>query len=545
MLKNDLERMDIEFKDSDVILGKNLLTNANYLNSSRSLMLGNQLDQVVPLEHTEIPLYYTNYEYIVGKYSSSYFKSDSNFKVIHKISKFPSKPNAIYILVVYNNDTGMYDVIERKPGERLTETYGYKYNNDIIDSIEENDVIKKNDVLYHSTSFNNKLQYGFGVNAVTMYTTDPMTIEDAIVISKSLANKLTSVEYDIVRIPLNDNDILINYMGDRHKYKAFPDIGDSVKNSIIAVRRRIAYSQALFDLKEENMRKILTTDTEYYVPFAMDTVVDINVYCNKDEDQLNRNKYNEQIMNYYDNEQDYYKQIVEVLEPIIEKGNYTDELGFIYTNAKKIINPNIKWKDDSNKVFGNIILEFVVEKKVPVVVGSKLSGRQGDKGIISEIRDDDKMPITEHGVRVEQIVNILGVGNRLNPAQLNEIEGNFISGEIIRKINATDSMELKEWLLFEYLNTIVKGYGDKVKRWYDDLSDVDREGFFENFKHGGKIYLEEPPMYGNTGILDFEEVYDKFKIKPVNVYVEKFGRMIKLLKPFIVAEKYIIKLKHH
>ena len=48
-------------------------------------------------------------------------------------------------------------------------------------------------------------------------------------------------------------------------YKSFPDIGEEVKDSIIAVKRRISYAQAPFELKEENMTKILSTDEPFYV----------------------------------------------------------------------------------------------------------------------------------------------------------------------------------------------------------------------------------------------------------------------------------------
>ena len=59
------------------------------------------------------------------------------------------------------------------------------------------------------------------------------------------------------------------------------------------------------------------------------------------------------------------------------------------------------------------------------------------------------------------------------------------------------------------------------------------------------IYIEQPPMYGNITFEQLEYIYDKYKIKPVNAYVKAFGKMVKIRRPVVAAEKYTIKLKHH
>ena len=50
-----------------------------------------------------------------------------------------------------------------------------------------------------------------------------------------------------------------------------------------------------------------------------------------------------------------------------------------------------------------------------------------NKGVITLIEDDDKMPVNEYGERAEVLLNPLGVINRLNPAQLQEVYINFMS----------------------------------------------------------------------------------------------------------------------
>lgn len=543
--KQQLEKIDKQFYGSDEILGKNLLTMANHLNSSRAFMFSNMLDQIVPLEETEIPYVHTGHEKLIGKYSCAIERAKSNYEVVSKIVKFPNSPNSIYTLVVYDKTNDTYDVIERKPGEKLTETYGYKYANK-MDKYEPGDKIKKDSVLYHSTSYSEDGElWGYGKNALVIYTLDPMTIEDPIRFRKGFADSLVSIEYDVVRIGLNDNDLLINLYGDRNNYKSFPDIGEHVKNATIAARRRITYSSALFDLKESNMRKILSTDTPFYVPFAKDTIVDINVFCNNPEG-INDAKYNTQIKYYYDCEIEYYKQIKDALEPIIETSsdNYTNKLSYLYSKVKDILDPEVKWKDVNNRVFNNVIIELLVEKRVGTVKGSKYAGRYGNKGVISSITPDEEMPVTEDGRVIDVVINLLGVGNRLNSGQLNEVELNFQAEEIRKMMESTTDKYTQERLLFDFLDIVSKDYSKDLQTWYYNLSEEEQEEFIQN-TIDDHIYIEQPPMYNNAGFKEICEVYDTFGIKPINVYVHKFGRMIKLMTPMVVGHQYMIKLKHH
>jgi DNA-directed RNA polymerase subunit beta len=61
-----------------------------------------------------------------------------------------------------------------------------------------------------------------------------------------------------------------------------------------------------------------------------------------------------------------------------------------------------------------------VKSTVVAKVGDKLSGRYGDKGVISEIIPDDEMPVAADGRSTELLLNPLGIISRTNPAQMVE-----------------------------------------------------------------------------------------------------------------------------
>ena len=194
-------------------------------------------------------------------------------------------------------------------------------------------------------------------------------------------------------------------------------------------------------------------------------------------------------------------------------------------------------------MFNNIILEIIVEKEVPVVIGSKLCGRYGDKGVVSVIEKDENMPIFD-GKPVECVVDINGVGGRLNPGQLIEIELNFLGDEIRKYMKEADDKNIKEWYLFEFLKEINEDGYNKLIKWYNDLSYEDQVEFLHDCEVNN-IYKEQPAMFGNAGLKEIMNVYDRFNIKPRSAYIKRFGKKVKIMNDVVIGEKYIVKLKHH
>lgn len=63
----------------------------------------------------------------------------------------------------------------------------------------------------------------------------------------------------------------------------------------------------------------------------------------------------------------------------------------------------------------------VVKATAVMQVGDKMSGRYGDKGVVSAIVPDDEMPTDKNGLPFEVLLNPQGIHTRTNPAQI--IEG--------------------------------------------------------------------------------------------------------------------------
>ena len=536
LLAQELNEKNIEYDHKDDFLGVDILTLPNKVDACRGTMFGNMLQQAVCINKAEPPKVFTRYENQVGKYSSSYLKSDSDYKVIAKIKKFEFS-NEFYLLLVQNIKTGVYDLIERKIGEKLTESYCYLNDNTEIDKLKIDSKIKKGKILYHSLNFDDNMNYSYGLNAKACYLIDNDTIEDAIVVSESFSKRMSSNYMHEVAFNINPNDLLINLYGNDTEYKSFPDIGEETKGKLLTVLRRISYDSALFDLKDEQLRSVnYSSDRIFY---AKGKLIDIDIYCNADIESLKENEYNSQIIKYLEQQNNYYKRIVELLKPIVEskKEKYTNNVSYMYRRSKDILNPNVKWRNDKTD-FDHIFIVFRVLEEINLHVGSKIANRFGGKGVISKIIPDDMMPISEDGTRAEIILNALGVCNRLNSAQLYEHEINFISDNIVKdmkKMKFNDAVKF----FFEYIKEVNPVQYESLKNYFNNLEKDDKKNFIKEILKNG-IYIHQPPFWDNLNFEGMKKLYKKYGYKPYKVFIE--GKKVE--NGLIIADEYMIKLKH-
>ena len=66
------------------------------------------------------------------------------------------------------------------------------------------------------------------------------------------------------------------------------------------------------------------------------------------------------------------------------------------------------------------LAKVYIAQKRKISIGDKMSGRHGNKGIVSIIVPEEDMPFTEDGQTVDIILNPLGVPSRMNLGQLYE-----------------------------------------------------------------------------------------------------------------------------
>lgn len=370
------KRLD-EIKGNSFLAERIMCAHADKDNSNRAVMWCSHFQQAPVLTNTdpesgeyngEFPLVFSDFENQVGKYSSGYRQSESDYKVLGKFVR--NKYN--YFLFVYNYKTKEYDAIERNEAYHITEKYGYK-NENYIDELEKGDKIEEESILSANTSYDDYMNLCFGRNVkAVFYSFDDMTHEDAIVISKPAAKKFAYYAVHTPRININTNDILLKLYDHG---KCFPDIGEDVNDDqILLCRRRNEYDTMLTNLRDLTTYK--QGDTPYY---CKGKVVDIKVYCNNDVEKLRLLPYYRQIVKYIDMETKYNERVVECLEDIVEQNpeKCSDNLISIYNNCKMRLDEGNYYEFENNK-FDNVVIEFTIMEYKKLTKGCKLTGQCGE-----------------------------------------------------------------------------------------------------------------------------------------------------------------------
>lgn len=542
-LREELLAADERLKDSLSLLGMTMLTQPAYNNSMRAVMFTSHLRQFVNLIHPHFPGVFTNGENVVGKHSSGYKKAKHDTTIYKKVVKYGDivENPFVYTLFIFDEKKQRYDIWERKDAENLTEVFGYQNNNEIIDNLEEGDFVPKDTVVYRSTSYDDSMNYGYGQNVPIMFTTEPYTSEDACVISESFAEEMTSIEMNEVPIGINHNGFLLNLYTDGEIYKPLPDIGEFASGEL-AVKRTLETNQMLVDFKDSSLNRISDSDVSYY---KSGQIIDIDVYCNNED--LEDNPFNEQIVKYLNSQTKYYQEIYDTCEEIMHSGyKYSKNLEYKFKRARDFLNGKAKWKDDT--VFGNLLLTITVKNTIPLQIGQKLAGRSGNKSVISEIRPDDEMPYyyndSGEKVIIKVLYNILGIINRTTAFPLYEISMNFIGKKVQQQMIKVKKKKAQEKLLFDIIHDINEKQAKEMRETYDSLTEEQQEAYLYSCMYE-RIYFNWEPMW-ETKPMFFRllEIYDKYDfLTPYDMYINKWGREIKLLNPSFIGEMYMLKLK--
>lgn len=370
-----MQKEEARLKSPEQMLGKCLdqpFTTAN--SGSRKILYSTQKEHALPLLNPEVPIIQTGYENRFGDYSSSIIKMNDDYEVLANIPKFSRNPKHHYHLIIRNKRTNQLDLLTRVSYKHLTESYGYLYDNSVIDKLDIDYTIRKGEIVRSSKAYDRYMNRCDGVNLTTAYICRDKTMEDGIQISESAALKLASPLISVIQIQLNDNDIILNLYGNDNEYLGLPYVGEKVKDGIICAIRRENTDDSLYTQSREMLKRILMSDTKYLASGDVE-VIDLNIYSNNPESLRERHS-NNQLNYYYEDKQRYMYDIIRTVESLKAKG-YNDlsyDLERLYIESKREFGGIEFMKDKSYS--GTIVEITILERNIPTV-GDKISNRYG------------------------------------------------------------------------------------------------------------------------------------------------------------------------
>lgn len=505
-----------DIKDHSFLAEELLIPFLNKNSGNRINMFDSHSGQLMVPLFGETPNVFTRFENQIGTYSSGY-KSVNSDKKLLKIFEFNDNRK---LLLLLDKKTKELDIVEFNRYVNLTEYFGYE--NFINDEIEESCKIEKDDWIYRNGMYDEQLNFQYGLNYRAVFMPfKGLTFEDAIVITKSAAQRGSHTQVEVFDIMLNANDVLMAV----HNGKQLLNVGDTIENGILAVQRRLDKSSVLSTFKDNNLTRILPSDQKY---ITNGEIADIEVFSNLTEEH--RTPYNSIFFDMIDEQKKVYKTILEFCKAYKDQNyKFTENFNYWYHKADKYINVGSYIYD--KREFEGVMVRIKVKQNKELQVGDKISGRFGSKGVISAIIDDGEAPFG-----ADVILNPMGVLGRMNLGQNFEHLSNFAAEQIVCRYN--DNKDFDEFA--ENLMTMYRILSPDMYSFLSDVLDNDESYFIQFLEEclTNSIPIHIPPFFGNPSVEDFEELL--FNELP---FIKKL-KSKDIEDEFIVANIYYIILKH-
>ena len=221
-----------------------------------------------------------------------------------------------------------------------------------------------------------------------------------------------------------------------------------------------------------------------------------------------------------------------------------------YNSAKKDIQD--RFEDKVLKIRQGDDLLPSVMKMVKVFVaikrrlrpGDKMSGRHGNKGVVSKIVPVEDMPYRENGKPVDIVLNPLGVPSRMNVGQILETHLGWSCTELGEKLKNLVNENQKKIEKTEKMKTFLKSvYGDDVyEENIDKLTNTEFKDLCDNIQNG--VPIATPVFDGAkeqdvTNMLDLAELPNSGQ---THLWDGRTGE--KFDRPVTVGTIYMLKLHH-
>ena len=221
-----------------------------------------------------------------------------------------------------------------------------------------------------------------------------------------------------------------------------------------------------------------------------------------------------------------------------------------YENAKKDIQE--RFEDKVLKIRQGDDLLPSVMKMVKVFVaikrrlrpGDKMSGRHGNKGVVSKIVPVEDMPYRENGKPVDIVLNPLGVPSRMNVGQILETHLGWSCKELGEQLSDLINQNQKKIEKDEKTSKFLKSvYGNEVySENIDTLSNTEFKDLCSNIQNGIPI---STPVFDGAKENDVTKMLELAKLPNSGQTTLWDGRTgEKFDRPVTVGIIYMLKLHH-
>jgi len=382
-----------------------------YDSSPRLDMAAKHTVQSLVLKGNEFPKVFSGYETIFGRYMMDTAERDQDAEIIAVIPKylFTAKQHMSEnpeLTVIYrglsDKKISYFTVSKYSKG---TDGYGY-YNTIVNQHLLTPGTYLPKDVQLTKSPAHHGAMYNLGTNANVAYITLPETVDDAFVISRSLAEKATTKSIKTISIRIPSSYHPLNLYGDDIDLRFMPDIGEQVRDDgIICGFRTPTNTTFMADTQSTILSEPQYLHDKLYRAPKGSIVLDIDCYMNK----MNVPKHLWlQVDRYMAASTNYYKSVVDIYNTY-KSNSISNAFNTLVTKAMSRLLASgspvrgvqsktaVKLSNRENQIdFLQIDITYAYDLKVER--GFKFTDRHGHKGVVAAIWEDEDMPIDDNEI---------------------------------------------------------------------------------------------------------------------------------------------------
>jgi len=189
-------------------------------------------------------------------------------------------------------------------------------------------------------------------------------------------------------------------------------------------------------------------------------------------------------------------------------------------------------------------IKVYVAMKRKIAVGDKISGRHGNKGIVSIILPEEDMPFTEDGTPIDLVLNPLGVPSRMNAGQILEVHLGWAARELGKKIGELVDSYYKSICSPEAVRTKLKtvfNHGE-LDGFIEKLNDEEIVELADRMRKGVNVAV---PVFDSANESEIRELFEMAGLsdnRQTTLYDGRTGEMFH--HKITIGTMYFLKLHH-
>lgn len=557
----------------------------HYNSAQRAAMFGGHLSQALVIKDAKPSRLTTGIEYQYGQNTWSVeFPVES--RIIDIIPRFQPghtansiKTNTMHYVLYENQEDGNRHelrLLEVPEHHIMHQQYGFRFRpTNLFHSLRRGQIVPRYSRLMESPAINQETrEWGYGRDCKVCFGSFYQCIEDGGVARRGVLKHFTSTGIEKRTITSGKSRYPINLYGDDEVYQAIPENGERIrKDGLLAATREIDPILSVVDMMTCNLQRVdyVYDDLTYAEPNAR--VTDIDVVS--DRHRRSGRQARERAIMMEEKMRPPYRQFLK----------YENAIGLLYTRIQDAVrkyereragtpirhhqtvmwwlnladaehgidirNPNgqlrhvLPTRDYRKENLDDWRVTITYTYDVVPGIGFKFTGMAGDKFVVTDIMEDDEMPVDQWGNVADFMFDDSTVIKRMSLSRVNAPYINGVGDQIMRELKPVmDAGDLETaWnTLMRYYYIVSPEFVEQVveKHCITDEDKWDHLRYVQ--RHGTEVYIPTDSIA--AGSERMENLIREFPLKkgPVR-YRGRSGRWRTTKNDIAIGDTYIMMLE--